>query len=272
MSTGAAGPSASRSLRAVIRRGLRDHRRAPLAWGLPLGAMCALIVAIYPSIEDSLSEITESYPEGLKQAFGIEQLDTVEAYLDAEMFSLIVPLTIAFFAVRSISREISVAEERGYLDTTLAAPLSRRVLVGGSFAVTAVASAGVLAAVFALTLIAGVAAGTDLSLGKLAAGVANVWPLAVFSSGLAVLASGFLHRSAPVTAIATGTVVGMYVVDLAGRLAESAEPFRVATAFRYYGSGFADGIDPPAFVGLTLCGAGLAFAGSLLFERRDVLA
>ena len=191
----------NRSLRAVVRRGLRDHRRAPLAWGLPLGAMCALIVGIYPSIQDSLNELTKNYPEGLKQAFGIEQLDSAEAYLDAEMFSLIVPLTLAFFAVRSISREISVAEERGYLDTTLAAPLSRRALVAGSFAVTALASA-VLAAVFALTMIAAVAAGAGLSLGKLAAGVANVWPLAVFSAGLAVLAAGSLHRSAPVTAIA----------------------------------------------------------------------
>ena len=58
-------------MRAVVRRGLRDHRRAPLAWGLPLGAMCALIVGIYPSIQDSLNELTKNYPEGLKQAFGI---------------------------------------------------------------------------------------------------------------------------------------------------------------------------------------------------------
>ena len=128
--------------------------------------MCALIVGIYPSIEDSLTEITKNYPEGLKQAFGIERLDTVEAYLDAEMFSLIVPLTMAFFAVRSISREISVAEERGHLDTTLAAPLSRRVLVAGSFAVTALSSAGVLAVVFALTMLVGIAADTGISLGQ----------------------------------------------------------------------------------------------------------
>ena len=266
-----AAPRAAGSLRAVVRRGLRDHRRAPLAWGLPLGAMCALIVGIYPSIEDSLNELTENYPEGLKQAFGIEQLDSVEAYLDAEMFSLIVPLTLAFFAVRSISREISVAEERGYLDTTLAAPLSRRVLVAGSFAVTALASAAVLATAFALTMIAAVAAGAGLSLGKLAAGVANVWPLAVFSAGLTVLAAGFLHRSAPVTAIAAGTLVGMYVVDLAGKLADAAEPFRWVTVFKYYGSGLTEGIDLAAFLGLTLCGAVLAFLGSLLFERRDVL-
>ena len=259
-------------MKAVVRRGLRDHRRAPLAWGLPLGAMCALIVGIYPSIEDSLTEITKNYPEGLKQAFGIERLDTVEAYLDAEMFSLIVPLTMAFFAVRSISREISVAEERGHLDTTLAAPLSRRVLVAGSFAVTALSSAGVLAVVFALTMLVGIAADTGISLAKLLAGVANVWPLAVFSAGLAVLVAGFVHRSAPVTAIATGTVVGMYVVDLAGKLADPAEPFRSVTVFKYYGSGLTEGIDPAAFIGLTVCGAALAFAGSRTFERRDVLA
>jgi ABC-2 type transport system permease protein len=270
--TQAPAPSAGRSLRAVVRRGLRDHRRSPLAWGLPLGAMCALIVAIYPSIQDSLNELTKNYPEGLKQAFGIEQLDTVEAYLDAEMFSLIVPLTLAFFAVRSISREISVAEERGYLDTTLTAPLSRRVLVAGSFAATAIASAAVLAAVFALTMVAAVAAGAGLSPGKLAAGVANVWPLAVFSAGLAVLVAGLLHRSAQVTAIAAGTLVGMYVVDLAGKLADPAEPFRTVTVFKYYGSGLTDGVDPASFVGLTVCGVALALVGSVLFERRDVLA
>jgi ABC-2 type transport system permease protein len=234
--------------------------------------MCALIVAMYPSIEDSLDELMENYPQGLKDAFGIEDLNTVEAYLDAEMFSLIIPLAIAFFAVRSISRAISVPEERGYLDTTLAAPLSRRVLVAGTFAVTALASAAVLVAVFALTMVVGAAAGTGISLVKVAAGVANVWPLAIFFAGLAVLVAGFLHRSAPVTAIAAGTLVGMYVVDLVGKVADPLEPFRLVTVFKYYGSGLTDGIDPAAFAGLTLCGAALALAGTLLFERRDVLA
>jgi ABC-2 type transport system permease protein len=183
-----------------------------------------------------------------------------------------VPLAMAFFAVRSISRELSVAEEHRYLDTTLTAPLSRRVVVAGSFAVTAVSSALVLTVVFALTLITGTVAGTGISVPKLVAGVADVWPLAVFSAGLAVLVAGFLHKSASVTAIATGTVVGMYVIDLAGKLADPIEPLRAVSVFKYYGSALTDGIDPLAFVGLTVCGAALAFAGSLAFERRDILA
>ena len=268
----APAPSSRRSLRAVVRRGLRDHRRAPLTWGLPLGAMCALIVGIYPSIEDSLKEITRSYPQGLKDAFGIEELNTVEAYLDAEMFSLIVPLAIGFFAVRSISHAISVPEERVYLDTALAAPLSRRVLAMGAFIVTALACAAVLLVVYGLTMVVGLAAGTGLSAGKTAAGVANVWPLAVFFAGFATLVAGFLHRSAPVTAIAAGTLVGMYVVDLVGKLADSLEPARYLTVFKYYGSGLTEGMDPVAFAGLTVSGTLLALAGAVLFERRDVLA
>lgn len=268
----AAATSSSRPLRAVVRRGLRDHGRAPLTWGLPLGAMCGLIVAMYPSIEDSLGELMDEYPQGLKDAFGIDELNSVEAYLDAEMFSLIVPLAIAFFAVRSISRAISTAEERGYLDTALAAPLSRRTLVAGSFAVTAMASATVLFVAFALTMVVGAVAGTGISLAKVAAGVATVWPLAVFFAGLAMLVAGIVHGSGPVTAIAAGTLVGMYVIDLVGKLAEPAEPFRAITVFKYYGSGLTDGIDPAAFAGLTVCGAALALAGALRFERRDVRA
>ena len=64
----------------------------------------------------------------------------------------------------------------------------------------------------------------------------------------------------------------MYVVDLAGKLAESAEPFRIVSVFKYYGSGLTDGIDPAAFIRFTVFGTALAFVGSLVFERRDVLA
>jgi ABC-2 type transport system permease protein len=56
--------------------------------------------------------------------------------------------------------------------------------------------------------------------------MASVWPLAVFFSGLAVLVEGFVHRSAPVTVITAGTLGGMYVIDLVGKLADPMEPFR----------------------------------------------
>ena len=211
-----------------------------------------------------------SYPAGLKEAFNIASLDSVEAYVDAEMLSFIVPLAIAFLAVRIATRAIVGAEERGYLDTLLATPVARRTLVAGAFIVAAVVVAEVLAVIIALTWIAGWIAGADPSLAVLGRGYANVWPPAMLFGGLALCAAGLLHRAAAVTAFAVGTLGAMYVIDLVGKLADPVAPLRSVSAFKYYGSAIRDGIDPFAFAGLTLVGAALAAAGALLFDRRDV--
>lgn len=263
-------PSATRALRAVVRRGLRDNRRSPLAWGGSLGAMGGLMAALWPAIEDSMDELMKAYPASLKDAFNIADLNSVEAYVDAEMLSFIVPLAIAFLAVRCATRAISTAEERGFLDALLAAPLARRTLVAGSFLVCALVVAVVLTVITGLTWLAGTIAGAEPALLVLARGFANVWPLAMLFGGLALLAAGVLHRAAAVTAVSVGVLATMYVIDLVGKLADPIEPLRNASAFKYYGSAVHDGIDPLAFAGLALAGAALATAGALLFDRRDV--
>jgi hypothetical protein len=183
-------PSAAYSVRALVRRGLRDHRRAPLTWGGSLGAMSALMAAVWPSIEDSMDELMRSYPERLKEAFNIRSITSVEAYIDAEMRSLIVPLAIGLLAVRIVARALAGAEERGYLDTLLATPLHRRALVLGAFLTAAVVVGIVLFVIAALAWIAGTLVGADPSVAVLARGFANVWPLAVLFAGVAALAAG----------------------------------------------------------------------------------
>jgi ABC-2 type transport system permease protein len=263
-------PAPAAALRAVVRRGLRDQRRTLLTWGGPLGAMSALMAALWPSIEGSMDQLMESYPEQLKDAFNIRALTSVEAYVDAEMLSFIVPLALAFLAVRVVVRMVSGAEERGHLDIVLTAPVARRTLVAGALLVAAVVVAGVLAVVLGATWLMGTLVGADPSLIVLGRGVANVWPLAMLFAGLAALVTGWAHSGGPVTAICAGTLVGMYVVDLVGKLSEPAEPLRYLSAFKYYGSAIQDGIDPLAFAGLLVAGVLVSVIGALRFERRDV--
>jgi ABC-2 type transport system permease protein len=260
-----------RSLLALVRRGLRDHVTAPLSWGGGLGGMAALMAAIWPSIEGSVDELMRNYPEGLKQAFGIETLNSVERYVDAEMLSLVVPLVLAFFAVRCVSRATVSAEERGHLDALLSLPLSRRVLVAAAWIVTGIVLAGILVVIWGLTWVAGTIAGTGISATTLGAGVLNVWPLSMAFAGLAGLLAGVVHRPSLVTAGASGTLIAMYVLDLVGKVSAPMEPVRVVSAFRYYGSAIQHGLDLSHAVALTLAGIVLTAAGALLFERRDVL-
>jgi ABC-2 type transport system permease protein len=267
----AAPPRWPASLRALLARGLRDQARAPLTWGGALGAMGALMAALWPSIEDSMDQLMRSYPEGLKRAFGIQTLDTVERYVDAEMLSLIVPFAVALFAVRCVARATVGAEERGHLDTLLSLPVSRRVLMAGALAVAILTSGAILAMFWALTWIAGIIAGTDISAATLGSGALNVWPLTIAFAGFAALLAGIAHRPAVVQAGALGTLVAMYVIDLVGKLSDPLEPVRVISAFRYYGSAIQQGFDVSHAVALTLIGLLLGVAGALLFERRDVL-
>ena len=99
--------------------------------------------------------------------------------------------------------------------------------------------------------------------------MANVWPLAMLFAGLAGSPAAVALRRA-VTAIASGTLFGMYVVDLVGKLADPVEPLRASPRSTYYGSAVQDGIDPLAFAGLALVAAALAVAARCL-QRRDVL-
>jgi ABC-2 type transport system permease protein len=62
------------------------------------------------------------------------------------------------------------------------------------------------------------------------------------------------------------------VIDLIGRLDPDLSGVRYASVFRYYGNAIEDGIDPVAFIGVTVAAVVLAAVGARLFERRDLAA
>lgn len=259
-------------LRALIASHLSDRRRSVFAWGLPLGLFSAFIVAIYPSVEDSLSKAVQGYPRGLKEAFGIGQLTSVEQYLQAEMLSLIVPLALGYLAVRAVASGLTGAAESGRLDVLLSAPVSRRRVVAASFLATAVELAAVLLLTGALCGLGSLLAGSGLAAGRATEGFADVWPLALLFAGFGAIAAGFSLRTSVVTGAVAGLLVAMYVIDLVGRLDTGLSGLRYLSVFKYYGNAIEDGIEPLAFLGVTLAACALAAIGAWLFERRDLAA
>ncbi len=251
-------------------RTLRDRSRSVLIWSLAVGLSGAFFMLVWPSVDDSIGGALDAYPEGLKEAFGIVSLASVEEYLNAEMFSLILPLALGIFAAREIAGSVNGAQEHGHLDVLLAHPISRRDVLAAALLAVAIELATIVAAAWLLTVLGGWIAAADFSAAKVAAGYANVWPLALLTAGTAVLVTGFAQRAGEVSGIASGLLVAMYLVDLVGRLADSLDAIRYVSAFRYYGAASIDGIDPLAFAGLTAFSLLLGWLGSLLFQRRDI--
>lgn len=258
-------------VRSLVQRGLADRWRSVLAWGIGGGLMCAFTAGVYPSIEDSLRQALDGYPDGLKEAFSIGELSSVEEYLSAEAFGWIVPIAVAFFAIRSVVRSIAAAEEAGHLDALLAAPVSRPDLVMATFITTAIATMGVLGLIGLLTWTSAAVFGADLSTGLLLAGVANVWPFALVFAGLALVVTGLRPGATVVSGATGGVLVTMYVIDLVGKLADSVGFLRHLSLFEYYGMAIRDGIDPVAFSGITVAALLLAAFGAWLLDRRDLV-
>lgn len=254
----------------LIRAQLHDRRRSPLSWGIPIGFWSGFVVAIYPSVEHALSGAIKNYPAALKQAFGIGELSNVSEYLHAEMLSLLVPLAVGYLATRAAASALSGAAESGWLDELLSAPVSRRAVAWSAFAAAAVELAVVLVLSLAITMVASVLAGAHLPFGSALAGFANVWPLALLFAGLTIVATGFSLQTSIVTGSLAGVLVFMYVLDLLGRLDTSLDGVRYVSVFRYYGDATRDGIDPVAFIGVVAVAVACAWAGTLLFERRDL--
>ena len=252
----------------------RRKRFAPLAWGLPLGLMAVMVVAVFPSIQGSsqLDELINSYPDALKEAFGISDasFSSISGYLAAEIFSMIAPFTAAAFMIHAIATGISGAEHRGVLDVMLSAPARRRHLLAGQLAGGAVILLAIALVLGVLTQAAAFAFGAHLPLGDTLAGVLNLWPLGVFFGGVTVLLAGLTRRTSLVAGGAAAVVAVMYLMEVLGKLSDAFAAVDGLSAFHYYGSAIEDGLEPASFAILVAAGALLAAAGCVLFERRDV--
>lgn len=278
MSVALPHPVAVRPIRApwvrIARYAVRRRRTAVLAWGVPLGALAAMVVAIFPSISGAagLEELLQRYPAALKEAFGISDasFSTAEGYLAGELFNLIAPFACCYFVLHGLAVALASAEQRGTVDVVLSAPIARRQYIAGWLAGLSLTLLGILAVLALMMQAAAVALGVDLALSSTLAGVLNLWPIAIFAGGLTVVLCALLPGSAGVTGAAAGVFVAAYFVEVLGRLSDTVARVDVLSAFHFYGSAIEDGLDPAAFFGLIAAGLVLAGIGCVLFERRDL--
>lgn len=259
----------------VFRRGVRDHRRALVAWCLGIAAYVALIVAIYPSIESSpeFDELVESYPDALKALFGLEggSITTGAGYLDVELFSLMLPLLVLVLAIGSGARAFAGEEDAGRLELVLSYPVRRRAAVlAKAAAVTIEVLAASAAAGVAIALLDPVV-GLDLSAANLLSACTGVAALGVLF-GWSALALG---AAFPSRALAIGVPAGYaavsYLVGGLHSLADWLDPFRYLSPFWLVGTApLRNGAEWPGVLVVIAVAAGVLLAGAMLVERRDL--
>lgn len=260
------------TLAPLVSHVLRLQARGALIWGAVLGLYSAAIVASFTTFSadaEQMNQILDAYPQGLMDAFGVQDLGDAENYMSSQVFVL-APLALAFFSILAAAGTVAGAEERGTIDVLLGNPIRRWQLVVGSFAATALSLLVIVAVTGLLTWGTAVLLDVDLSLTSTAEGVLNMWPVCLFFGGVAMLCSTIFHRRALAVAIPAFVLFATYLLDTVGKASKDLEDLRSASVFYYYGSAIEDGIDWANFLGVT--GVALAFVllAALAFRRRDI--
>jgi ABC-2 type transport system permease protein len=239
-------------------------------------AYVALIASIFPSIKGSreLNDLIQSYPDVLRSLFGITGGGTITSgagFLDAELFSFMLPLLVLVLAVGSGARTFAGEEDAGRLELVLAYPVRRRsAVLAKGLALAGEVLVASLAAVLAI-LAFDALVDLDLDSGRLAASFVWLVALALFYGWLALAVGAAYPSRALAIGIAAGAAAAGYLVGGLHGLAGWLDPFRFLSPFWLVGSSpLQRGVDTLGVVAVLLAASVVLGLGAFLVERRDL--
>lgn len=249
----------------IFRKALWDQRRTLPAWASGIVVSIVLEAAMWPSIAamSSLDAYLTELPEALKDMFSIEEMSTGTGFLNAELFSLMLPLLFVIFGIVRGARMVAGEEEAGTLDLLLVTPLSTtRLLLGEGLALAAAVTA------LGVATVLGTVAGSALfDLGvpvtSAVAGATACTLLGLVHGAIALTAGAVLGRRGPALGVATGAALAAYVLYVGGLFVDGLSDVQVLSPFHQalHEGPLADAFPasflvllavPPALVGLVL--------------------
>ncbi len=243
--------------RNVYLKSLYDARRGLFGWSVAIAFLILLESALWPSVRDlNLEQIYASFPEELRKFFDLEAMTTGAGFLNAELFTLLLPALFLVYGIGRGARALAGEEEQGTLELLLVTPVSgaRIVLEKALALATSLAILGL--ALFASTLAGSALFDLGISVGAAASGALAVTLLGLEFAALALAAGAITGRRGTAIAIGSLAATAGYVLYAAGLLLTSVETW---LQFSPFYQAFHDG---PLGAGLTT-GHGWLLAGSI---------
>jgi ABC-2 type transport system permease protein len=198
-------------------------------------------------------------------------MTTGAGYLNAELFSIVLPAIFIIFAVARGARLVAGEEEEGTLDVLASMPVPRRELLLGKTAALAAGIAVLAAVLLGTTWVSGVLFGLDIPLRYALNGTIAMFLIGL-EFGLVALGLGAATGRRGLTVGVTAGLAGAsYVLYLAAQLIDTLRPLRVLSPFyQAIAEGPMGPTLPPITAAMLAVGV-LALAVSVpVFDRRDL--
>lgn len=259
----------------VFLKSMYDQRRVLLGWAVGIVLLVALMIAMWPSVRDmpKLDEFLASYPKAMRELFNLEDYATGAGYLNAELFTVMLPVLFIIFGIGRGARMIAGEEEAGTLDVLLVTPVSAARLVLQKAAALVVALLGLGIVLFLAALVGSQITGMGIGAGALATASLAVVLLGVEYGCLALTVGAASGRRAVAIGLPATAAVAAYVLYAAGMLVDAVEPWQPISPFSQALTGGPVGAGLPlAYVWMAVGAIVFIAAGTPIFDRRDIAA
>jgi ABC-2 type transport system permease protein len=265
-------------LKNVFLKTLRDQRRSLFFWGIGLVALSLYIAFFYPTVKE-MPQIQDFFQQSeqkevIEAFFGGQILDftSPSGYLNAELFSLMLPLLMLVFAVGFGSSAIAGEEEKGTLDFLLANPIPRWRIVIEKFGVMA-ASTIMLGIVFLAGLMIGIiAVDMDISFLRLVEMTFSTILLALNFGTLALFLGCWRGNRGLSIGVSVGLAVIMYLLNSLAEMVDVLKDYRIVSPFYHHVSPniLTNGLEAGHLLVLLGVVAVFLAASIPVFQRRDI--
>ncbi|MEQ8839916.1 MAG: hypothetical protein RIB98_02970 [Acidimicrobiales bacterium] len=257
----------------VIARRFLTERRL-LVGGVALGAAVslALQIGMYPSLRDSLGEMTEALPEAFTQLVGSEEFASPEGFLQAEAYGTIGPILVILVAISMASSGLPGAESSGRMAMLATSSATRRSIALGVWLSLLGAISVVVGVYWVTTVVGSAAGGLEIGVGRLTAAAVSLWLLGAAVGALAFGAGCVTGRRGPTVGGSATVAVASFLVYGLFPLSDRLAPARRLSLWFPYADHepLVGGFDPAHASTLAAIAALGAVVGVWAFERRDL--
>ena len=268
-------PAAVPQVLTLTMRTVSERWRSTFGWGLGLVLMAVLQLAVYPSVAKSsasMQDFVNEWPEAFRQAFNLDAYTTGAGFLNAEMFSMMVPLVLIAVAVSGAAAATAGEEERGTADLLLSLPVSRGRVVVAKVLATVIAVLLVAAATLLTIAVGAPLVDLEVGLGELAAGVLMTVLLALFFGAVALLVAAATGKRTVALGTAVGLALGAFLLNALAPMADWLEPWQKASPFNWAlgDNPLVNGVDAVMAGVLAVAAIALVVIAHVAYRRRDI--
>ncbi|MQF98628.1 MAG: hypothetical protein FI729_03760 [SAR202 cluster bacterium] len=259
----------------VLIKTIRDQIRPLKWWSLGISIYCSSITFLYVAMEDSIGEMAELYPAEVAKVFGIDNISDIASpsgWLNAEAYSLMLPICLIIFGVFAGANSIGAEEENRTIEILLSEPLSRTSLFFQKYAVFML-NMIIMSSIICLSIyIPNLIINMELGIYGIFSATLSVTLIAILMGTGSFSISAITGKRRLSLIIPVVVSLLSYMSNVADSLSDSFDVINRLSLFRYYDipEAFETGVNFPVaaiFLAVTFV---ILSLGCLSFNRRDL--